>query len=140
MLVGGYQFGRGAEDISLLKMISNVAACAHAPLVTNASPKLFGFDRFTELANPRDLAKIFESVEYAAWKSFRESDDSRYVALTLPHVLGRLPYGANFKRISEFNFEEKVDGKDHDNYLWMNASWAYATPITDPVAKNGWLA
>ena len=97
-------------------------------------------DRFTELANPRDLAKIFESVEYAPWKSFRESEDSRYVALTLPRVLARLPYGEKFKQVAEFNFEENVDGTDHDKYLWMNAAWAYATRITDAFAKYGWMA
>jgi type VI secretion system protein ImpC len=140
MLVGDYEFGRHPEDISLLKMISNVAAAAHAPFVAGASPKLFNMDRFTEMPAPRDLAKIFEGVEYAAWKSFRESEDSRYVALTLPHVLARLPYGRDFKRIDEFDFEEFVDGKDHDKYLWMNAAWAYAARITDAYAKYGWMA
>src|SRR5262249_8472372 len=108
MLVGDYEFGRGSEDGSLLKMVSNVAASAHPPFVAASSPKMFGFDRFTELSNPRDLSKIFDSVEYAAWKSFRESEDSRYVALTMPHVLSRLPYGANFTHVEEFNFEEMV--------------------------------
>ncbi len=140
LLVGDYEFDRGAEDVSLLKMISGVAAASHAPFVSAASSKLFNMDRFTELAAPRDLAKIFDSVEYAAWKSFRESEDSRYTALTLPHVLGRLPYGANFKRVDAFNFEEFVDGKDHDKYLWMNAAWAYAARITDTFAKYGWFA
>src|SRR5262249_30468848 len=140
MLVGDYEFSRQAEDVSLLKMISNVAAAAHAPFVAAASPKLFNFDRFTELTAPRDLAKIFDSVEYASWKSFRESEDSRYAALTLPHVLGRLPYGKGFKRVGAFNFEEFVDGKDHDKYLWMNAAWAYAARITDAYAKHGWMA
>jgi type VI secretion system protein ImpC len=140
MLVGDYDFGRNAEDISLLKMISGVAAAAHAPFVANASPKLFNFESFTELANPRDLAKIFDAVEYASWKSFRESEDSRYVALTMPRVLGRLPYGEDFKRVTEFNFEEQVDGKEHNNYLWMGAAWAYATRITDAVAQWGWMA
>jgi type VI secretion system protein ImpC len=140
MLVADFEFTRHPEDIAMLKKMSNVAAASHAPLVTAASPKLFNFDRFTELSNPRDLAKVFDSVEYAAWKSFRESEDSRYIALTLPHVLGRLPYGADFKRVDEFNFEEFVDGKEHDKYLWMNASWAYATRITDAVAKHGWMA
>jgi type VI secretion system protein ImpC len=140
MLVGDYEFTRHPEDINLLKMISGVAATAHAPFVSAAGPKLFNFERFTELTAPRDLAKIFSSVEYAAWKSFRESEDSRYVALTLPHVLGRLPYGENFKKVDEFNFEEFVDGKDHDKYLWMNSAWAYATRITDAVAKYGWMA
>ena len=140
MLVGDYQFGRTAEDINLLKMISGVAAAAHAPFVTSASPKLFNMERFDELPRPRDLAKIFENVEYAAWKSFRESEDSRYVALTLPRVLSRLPYGENFKTVSEFNFEETVDGTDHDKYAWMNSAWAYAVRVTDAVAKWGWMA
>src|SRR5260370_4039233 len=116
MLVGDYQFGRAPEDISLLSMISKVAATAHAPFVASASPKMFNIDRFDELPRPRDLAEIFESVEFAAWKSFRESEDSRYTALTLPRVLSRLPYGAKFKRVSEFNFEESVDGPAHDQY------------------------
>jgi type VI secretion system protein ImpC len=140
LLVGDYEFGRNAEDVSLLKMISNTAAAAHAPFVSAASSKMLGMERYTELANPRDLAKIFESVEYASWKSFRESEDSRFVALTMPRVLARLPYGDNFKRISEFNFEEFVDGKDHDKYCWMNAAWAYAARITDAYSQFGWMA
>jgi type VI secretion system protein ImpC len=140
MLVGDYQFGRSAEDISLLSMISQVAAAAHAPFVASASPKMFNMERFDELARPRDMAKIFDSVEFAAWKSFRESEDSRYTALTLPRVLSRLPYGANYKRVSEFNFEEDVDGKEHDKYAWMNSAWAYAARVTDAVAKYGWMA
>jgi type VI secretion system protein ImpC len=140
MLVGDYDFSRSAEDISLLKMISNVAAAAHAPFVAASSAKMFNFERWDELSRPRDLAKIFDSVEYAAWKSFRESQDSRYVALTMPRVLARLPYGANFRRVSEFNFEEDVDGTNHDKYLWMNASWAYAVRIADAFSKHGWMA
>lgn len=139
MLLGDYEFGRGPEDVNLLKMMSNVAASAHAPFITNAAPRMFGFERFTELGNPRDLAKIFDSVEYAAWKSFRESEDSRYCAMCLPKVLARLPYGAEFKRVTEFNFEEMVDGKDHDKYGWMGAAWAYATRATDAFAKDGWF-
>ncbi len=140
MLVGDYEFGRSAEDVSLLKMVSGVAAAAHAPFVANAGPKLFNFDSFTELANPRDLAKIFEAVEYAPWRSFRESEDSRYVALAMPRVLSRLPYGQDFKRVTEFNFEEEVDGKEHNNYSWMGAAWAYAARITDAFAQWGWMA
>jgi type VI secretion system protein ImpC len=140
MLMGDYEFGRSHDDMNLIKMISNVAAASHAPFVSAASPKLFNMDRFTELPNPRDLAKIFEGVEYAQWKSFRESEDSRYVALALPRVLGRTPYGSNFKRVTEFNFEESVDGKNHDKYLWMNAAWTYAARITDAFAKYGWMA
>ncbi len=140
MLVGDYEFGRKSDDINLLRMISNVAAASHAPFVTAASPKMMNFEDWGELSRPRDMAKIFDSVEYAQWKAFRESEDSRYVALTMPRVLGRLPYGESFKRVSEFNFEENVDGKSHEKYLWMNASWAYAARITDAFGKYGWMA
>ncbi len=140
MLVGDYQFTRHPDDISLLKLISNVAAAAHSPIVTGADPKLFNLESFTQLAQPRDLAKIFQSVEYASWQSFRESEDSRYVALTLPRVLARLPYGEDFKRVEEFNFEEFVDGKDHSKYLWMNAAWAYAARVTSAFSHWGWFA
>jgi len=140
MLVSDYEFGRTSEDVNMLKMLSNVAAAAHAPLVANAAAKMFGFERFTEMPNPRDLAKVFESADYAPWKSFRDSEDSRYVALAMPRVLGRLPYGPEFKRVSEFNFEESVDGSNHDKYLWMGAAWAYAARITDAFAKYGWMA
>jgi type VI secretion system protein ImpC len=116
-----------------------VAAASHSPFISAASPKMFGFDSYTELANPRDLAKIFDTVEYAAWKSFRESEDSRFVALTLPRVLARLPYGQDFKRVDEFNFEETVDGKDHSSYSWMNSAWAYGARITDAFAQHGWM-
>ncbi len=140
MLVGDYEFSRSPEDVALLKMISGVAAASHAPFVANASAKMFNMESFTELANPRDMAKIFDSVEYAAWKSFRDSEDSRYAALAMPRVLARLPYGADFKTVSEFNFEEFVDGKDHDKYSWMGAAWAYASRITDCYAQHGWMA
>jgi len=140
MLVGDYEFGRNAEDISLLKMISGVAASAHAPFVSAASPKMFSLDSYTELGNPRDLAKIFDSVEYAAWKSFRDSEDSRFVALTLPRVLSRLPYGREFTQVEEFNFEEFVDGKVHDKYSWMSSAWCYAVRCTDAFSKDGWFA
>jgi len=139
-LVGDYEFINHPEDIDLLGKMSNVAAAAFCPFIAAADPKLFGFDSWQELTKPRDLEKIFTSIEYTKWKSFRESEDSRYIALTLPHVLSRLPYGANFKRVEEFNFEEFVDGKDHDKYLWMNAAWAYAARITDAFAKYGWMA
>lgn len=140
MLVGDYEFGRSAEDVSLLEMISHVAAASHAPFVSAVSAKMLNLQNFSELSKPRDLAKIFDGVEYASWKAFRDSEDSRYVALTMPRVLARLPYGQEFKRVEEFNFEEAVDGTDPEKYLWMNAAWAYATRITDAYSKFGWFS
>jgi type VI secretion system protein ImpC len=100
---------------------------------------MFNLEDFTDLNQPRDLAKIFASVDYATWKSFRESEDSRYVALTLPRVLARLPYGAATKPVEEFNYEEAVDGTDHSKYQWMNAAWAYAARVTNAFAHDGWF-
>jgi type VI secretion system protein ImpC len=139
MMVGDYYFSNSPEDVEMLRKVSGVAAAAHAPFVAGVAPQMFGFDSFEELNKPRDLAKIFEGVDYVGWRSFRESADSRYVALTMPRVLARLPYGRDTKPIEEFNYEENVDGTDHSKYLWMNASWAYAARCTDAFAKDGWF-
>ena len=123
-LIGDYEFSNHPQDMSLIEKISQVAAAAHAPFISAAGPKLFNWESFTELGGPRDLTKIFQSVEYAKWKSFRNSEDSRYVALTLPHILMRLPYGRDNVPVETFNFEEEVTGKAHDRYLWGNAAYA----------------
>ncbi len=138
VLIGDYEFGRHPQDMALLEKISNVAAAAHAPFIAAASPQLFNLDSFTDVGVPRDLAKIFDTVEYAKWKSFRESEDSRYVALTLPHILMRLPYGKETVPVEAFNFEEEVDGTHHSKYLWGNAAYALGTRITDAFARYGW--
>lgn len=141
LLVGDYDFDvRRSTDMKVLQGMSGVAAGAFAPFVSAVSPKAFNMDRFAELSNPRDLAKIFTGPDYANWEAFRESEDSRYVALTCPRVLGREVYGANFKPVAEFNFEEAVDGTNPDKYLWMNSAWAYAAKVTDAFAKYGWMA
>src|SRR5262249_26602516 len=121
-LIGDFEFGRHPQDVKMLEMISGVAAAAHAPFMAPASPKLFDIDSFTELSVPRDLAKGFESTELVKWRSFRESEDSRYVALVLPRVLLRLPYGAATVPADGIGFEEDVDGTDHGKYLWGNAA------------------
>jgi type VI secretion system protein ImpC len=139
-VIGDFEFGRHPEDFFLLEKLSNVAAASHAPFITAAAPGLFGLESFTEISKQRDLAKIFDTLEYAKWKSFRESEDSRYVGLVLPHVLGRLPYGARTKPVEEFNFEEDVDGTNHSKYLWTNAAYAYGTRLTEAFSKFGWLA
>lgn len=139
-LIGDYEFSRHPEDFYLMEELSHVAASAHAPLISAAAPGLFGLESFSDIGKPRDLSKIFDTVEYAKWKSFRESEDSRYVGLVLPHVLGRLPYGRDTIPVEEFNFEEDVDGTEHNKYLWANAAYAFGARLTDAFAQYGWLA
>jgi|SRR5579872_947889 len=140
VLIGDYEFGRHPQDGLLLTKLSNVAAAAHAPFIAAASPRLFDMDSFTELGIPRDLAKIFESAELIKWRSFRESEDSRYVSLVLPHILMRLPYGPNTVPVEGMNFIEDTDGRDHRKYLWASPAWAFAQRITNAFAHYGWTA
>jgi len=139
-VVGDYEFGRGPEDIELLEKVSQVAAAAHAPFLTAAAPDMFNMDTFAAIDAPRDVAKIFDTSEYAKWKSFRQSEDSRYVGLCLPHVLGRLPYGKNGASIETFNYEEGVDGTEHNKYLWSNAAYSLGARLTNSFALYGWCA
>lgn len=138
LLIGDYQFGRHPQDIALLERLSKVAAASHAPFISAASSALFDLKSFTELGVPRDLSKIFESAELAGWRSFRESEDSRYVGLVLPSYAARLPYGAKTLPVEGFNFEEEVDGSDHSKYLWANSAYQLGLRITDAFAKYGW--
>lgn len=140
LLVGDYAFGRHPQDVALLEKLSNVAAAAHAPFIAAANPKLFDMNSFTELAVPRDLSKIFESLELIKWRSFREGEDSRYVSLVLPNFLLRLPYGPDTKPVVGMDYLEDVNGTDHSKYLWGNAAWLMATRITSAFAKYGWCA
>lgn len=140
MLIGDYEFSHHPQDLGLLTRISQVAAFAHAPFIAAASPKLFNVNRFTEMTASFDLARLLGGVEYTGWKAFRESEDSRYVALTLPRVLGRQPYGEEFHKVDEFNFEEFVGSKEQDKFLWMNSAWAFAALVTGAFARYGWMA
>src|SRR5580698_4554952 len=139
-IIGDYEFGKGPEDMELLEKISQVASSAHAPFLSAANSELLNLSSYTQLGSPRDIGKIFDSTEYAKWKSFRQSDDSRYVALTLPHILMRLPYGKDTKQIDAFDYEESVDGSDHSKYLWSNAAYALGARLTNSFAKHGWCA
>jgi type VI secretion system protein ImpC len=139
-LVGDYEFGRGGEDVELLEKVSQVASAAHAPFLSAASPEMMNLTDYVQLTGIRDVSKVFDSTEYAKWKSFRASDDSRYVALTLPHVLMREPYGQETRQIDEFAYEEGVDGKDHSKYLWGNAAYALGARLTNSFARFGWCA
>lgn len=136
-LVGDYEFGKHPDDLELLEGISHVAAAAHAPFCAAASADMFNLPSWTSLDAPRDLGKVFDTTEYAKWKSFRQSEDSRYVALCLPRVLGRLPYGKDTKPVEEFNYEEQVDGRDHEKYLWMNAAFGLASRMTNSFSQHG---
>jgi type VI secretion system protein ImpC len=140
LLLGDYEFGRHPQDIAFLNKASEVAAAAHAPFIAAASPRLFDMDSFTELGVPRDLAKLFESTELVGWRSFRETEDSRYVTLVLPHILLRLPYGPDTLPVDGLNFKEDVDGRNHAKYLWGNAAWALGLRITTAFAQHGWTA
>jgi len=144
-LIGDYEFSGHPDDLDLLTNMSNVAAAGFCPFISAASPEMFGFDSFTELSKPRDLEKIFDSAEYIKWRSFRDSEDSRFVTLTMPRVLARLPYGSATKPIEAFNFEEASmdsDGRqlesDHDEYCWMNAAYSMGTTLTKSYAEYGW--
>jgi type VI secretion system protein ImpC len=138
LLIGDYYFGRHPQDMALLQRISKVAAASHAPFIASAAPALFDMRSFTELGIPRDMSKIFDSAELATWRSFRESEDSRYVAMVLPKYAARLPYGAKTNPVETFGFEEDVDGKDHNKYLWANSAYQLGLRITDAFAKHGW--
>lgn len=137
-LIGDFEFGNHPQDLALLEKLSQVAAAAHAPFLSAASANMFGWDTFGEMTEVRDVSKIFDRTEYAKWRSFRESEDSRYVGLTLPHVLGREPYGAATKPTETFNFEEDVDGTDHKKYLWSNAAYALGVRLTEAFSMHGW--
>jgi type VI secretion system protein ImpC len=139
-LIGDFEFGKGPEDMEFLERVSQVAAGAHAPFLTAASADLLNLENYTQLGDPRDIGKIFDSTEYAKWRSFRASEDSRYVGLCMPHILMRLPYGKDTKPIEEFNFEEAVDGTDHSKYLWGNAAYALGARLTQAFAQFGWCA
>jgi type VI secretion system protein ImpC len=143
-LLGDYEFSNHPDDVSLLNKISNVAASGFCPFISSASASLFGFDGWTELTKPRDLEKIFDTVEYTQWKSFRDSEDSRFVVLTMPRTLARLPYGKNTKPVDEFEFEEVELGQDgkpigvpHDQYCWMSTAYVLGARLTDAFAKYG---
>ncbi|MEM6943206.1 MAG: type VI secretion system contractile sheath large subunit, partial [Pseudomonadota bacterium] len=139
---GDFEFENTFEDVELLQNISSVAAAAFAPFITAASPRLFGFEDYTELAKPRDLAKIFETTEYAKWRAFRESDDSRFVTLAMPRALARVPYGPRTRTIDAFDYDEATafegDRIPHENYCWMNAAYVLGARLTDSFIDTGW--
>ncbi|MBA3449106.1 MAG: type VI secretion system contractile sheath large subunit [Pseudaminobacter sp.] len=137
-LVGDYYFDQSAVDVRLLRDLGKVAASAHCPFISGAAPTLMGMDTWSELSNPRDISKIFETPDYAGWKSLRDSENSRYVALCMPRVLARDPFGAKSVPVEDFNFEEETDGHKGEKYAWMNAAYAMAANINRAYREYGW--
>ncbi len=138
LLVGDYYFDHSPQDTQLLGDIAAVAASAHAPFITAANPTVMQMDSWSELSNPRDLTKIFGTPEYAAWRSLRESEDARYLGLTMPRFLSRLPYGAKTEPVEEFAFEEDTSAPESGAYSWANSAYAMATNITRAFKLYGW--
>ena len=139
-LVGDYQFDHSPPDVELLRGIAQVSAASHAPFIAAAAPTLMGMESWNELSNPRDLAKIFSTPDYAAWRSLRESDDSRYLALAMPRTLARLPYGSKTDPVEEFDFEEDTTGADSGKYTWQNAAYAMAVNVNRSFKEYGWCS
>jgi type VI secretion system protein ImpC len=140
LLVGDFEFSHSHQDLMLLKRIAAVAAASHAPFIAAAGPPLFGLESFTYLSHPRDLSEIFRARDYDRWRAFRESEDSRYVGLTLPRILMRLPYGPDGVPIDAFNFQEVEEPPDHTHFLWGSAAWAFAARVAEAFAIFGWPA
>jgi type VI secretion system protein ImpC len=143
-LIGDYEWTNHPDDIESLRLISNVSAAAFAPFISAAGAGMMGFEQWTELSRPRDLAKIFDTVEYLKWRGFRDSEDSRFVSLVMPRVVARLPYGERTKPIDEFGYEEAPIDKagqplpmEHEQYCWMNAAFVMGTRLTEAFAKYG---
>jgi len=139
-LVGDYYFDHGPPDVEILNGIAQIAAAAHAPFISAAAPTLMNMDSWQELGDPRDLTKIFQTADYAPWRSLRDSEDARYIGLTMPRFLGRLPYGARINPVEEFEFEESTTGTDHSKYLWSNSAYAMATNINRSFKEYGWCS
>jgi type VI secretion system protein ImpC len=138
-MLGDFEFGKLPADIELLQQLSAVAAASHAPFITAAGAQMFGMESFTEMPNPRDVAKIFDknNPENTKWLSLRDSEDSRFLAMVVPHVLRRLPYGRKTKQVDAFDYEEDVSGA-HEDYLWGNAAFEYAQTLTRSFSKHHW--
>jgi len=137
-LVGDYSFSHSAPDVEILQGMAQIAAAAHAPFIAGADPAAMQMDSWQELTNPRDLTKIFSTPEYAAWRSLRESEDSRFIGLAMPRFLARLPYGAKDDPVEEFDFEEDTGGADSSRFTWANSAYAMAVNVNQAFKEYGW--
>jgi type VI secretion system protein ImpC len=137
-VIANYEFDNSPQDVALLRNISKVAASAHVPFIGAVGPRFFGKETMEEVAAIQDIGNYFDRAEYIKWKTFRDSDDARYIGLTMPRVLGRLPYGPDTRPVRSFNYQEAVKGPDHSRYLWVNAAFAFAANMVQSFTKNGW--
>jgi len=137
-LMGDYFFDHTPPDVEIMQGMAQIGAAAHAPFIAGAAPTLMNMDSWRQLADPRDLTKIFQTAEYAPWRSLRDSDDARYLGLAMPRYLARIPYGAKTDPVEDFAFEEDTEGADHNKYVWANAAFAMATNITKSFKLYGW--
>ena len=139
-LVGDYYFDHSPPDVELLGEMAQISAAAHAPFISAVAPSVMQMETWQELSNPRDLTKIFQTPEYASWRSLRESEDARYIGLAMPRFLARLPYGSNTSPVDEFDFEEEIEGADHSKYTWANSAYAMAANINKAFKEYGWCS
>jgi type VI secretion system protein ImpC len=139
-LVGDYHFDHSPPDVEILGGMAQIASASHAPFITGGQSSLMAMDSWQELSNPRDLAKIFSTPEYAAWRSLRESEDSKYIGMAMPRFLARQPYGAKTDPVEDFDFEEDTDGADSSKYVWANSAYAMATNINQSFKAFGWCS
>ena len=139
-IIGDYQFDHSPPDVEMLGSLAQICAASHTPFLAAAAPTLMNMDTWQELMDPRDLTKIFQTPEYAAWRSLRASEDSRYIGLTMPRTLSRLPYGSKTNPVDEFDFEEDTEGADHSKYIWSNAAYAMGANINRSFKLYGWCA
>ncbi len=139
-LVGDYHFDHTPPDVEILSGMAQIGSAAHAPFIAGASPNTMNMESWQELGDPRDLTKIFQTPEYAAWRSLRDSEDAKYLGLAMPRFLSRLPYGSKTSPVEEFDFEEDTEGADHSKYVWSNSAFAMATNITRAFKMYGWCA
>jgi len=137
-VISSYEFDASPQDVALLRNISKVSAAAHMPFIGSVGPKFFLKESMEEVAAIKDIGNYFDRAEYIKWKSFRDTDDSRYIGLVMPRVLGRLPYGPDTVPVRSFNYVEQVKGPDHEKYLWTSASFAFASNMVKSFINNGW--
>ncbi|EMM6560396.1 type VI secretion system contractile sheath large subunit, partial [Enterobacter hormaechei] len=137
-VISSYEFDASPQDVALLRNISKVSAAAHMPFIGSVGPKFFLKDSMEEVAAIKDIGNYFDRAEYIKWKSFRDTDDARYIGLVMPRVLGRLPYGPDTVPVRSFNYVEHVKGPDHEKYLWTSASFSFASNMVKSFINNGW--